>query len=658
MAAHVPRVPKSHDDGSPEAYDGLLARIGAMMDEHHRRMVGDIEQLLEGQDRPPRPLQPSGPAGQGCAAGPAKAEAPPTASPSSGAAGAVAGEGGAAPSSASASWPRSPRGEQSEQPVALLPAPGARQKKLEPAAQARAAEADDLSSSATAQRALKPPAPRTPPKTKLSFMAELLPRGGSIEDLPIARRLSKEKAAVLTPAGKRVLNRMNHNRSKKEKENDVVVEEGPFFHVLRRVVQHPGFDLGCAGVIISNSVLIGLEVDWKTVYDGEMPHMKYLNYACAVFFLVELILRLSLDGFLGFFVHSENRKWNMFDSALVTMSLLDALFIDFFNLGDDATGVSGGLKTLKMLRIVRICRVFRFFAELNHLAVMIIDSLMSLVWALVMLFIVVYVFAIFFTHGVTDKVRSSRTMTPAELELDPIARHFGSLWQTLQTLFQSMLNGISWHVLTDALREVHPTLLVLFLFYISFSMMAVLNVITGVFVDSAVDAARTQREYLVQKEIELKEKWCQEMRSLFHEMDADGSGTVCLSEVRFFFNDDRLRSYFTALGLETQDAERLFLLLDEGETGDIDIDMFLNGCLRLKGTARSIDVYQLLQDNRKMYNRVLDLQEAVATALKGGSVGPSAHAKGSCTPQGDGSKRNSEVQRRDSSGCSIVVEQF
>jgi len=348
----------------------------------------------------------------------------------------------------------------------------------------------------------------------------------------------------------------------------------------------------------------------------------------------------------------------MFDGVLVAMSLLDALLIDLINIGDDATGVSGGLKTLKMLRIVRVCRVFRFFTELSQLALMIIDSVKSLMWALIMLFIVIYVFAIFFIHGVTDKLRSSRTLTPAELELDPIARHFGSLGQTLQTLFQSMLNGISWYTLTDALTEIHPTLLVLFLFYIAFSMLAVLNIITGVFVDNAVETARTQREYLVQKEMELKEKWCQEMRNLFNEMDADGSGTVCLSEVKDFFNDDRVRSYFIALGLETQDAERLFLLLDEDETGDIDIDMFLNGCLRLKGTARSIDVYQLLQDYRKMNNRLLDMQEAVALALKGRSVRPSAFANGSCTPPGGCSKSNSEVQKRDSRGGSIIVKQF
>jgi Ca2+-binding EF-hand superfamily protein len=482
--------------------------------------------------------------------------------------------------------------------------------------------------------------------------------GENLEDMTIARRLSKERAAVLTPASRRVLNKMKRRQQTDENGDVVEAPASPFMKALRRVVGHPGFDLGCAAVIIANSALIGLEVDWKTFSDGEMPHMKALNYVCTVFFFVELMLRMTIDGLFVFFMRSENRSWNMFDAVLVGMSLLDAVIIDLIDMGDDATGVSGGLKTLKMLRIVRVCRVFRFFTELSQLALMIIDSVKSLMWALIMLFIVIYVFGIFFIHGVTDRLRSIRTGTLTVPEQDAVViAHFGNLPTVLQTLFQSMLNGISWYTLTDALETVHPTLVVLFLFYIAFSMLAVLNIITGVFVDNAVETARTQREYLVQKEMELKEKWCQEMRKLFNEMDADGSGTLSLSEVKEFFNDDRVRSYFIALGLETQDAERLFLLLDEEETGDIDIDMFLNGCLRLKGTARSIDVYQLLQDYRKMNNRLLDLQETVGNAVKAPNIRVSTIANGAQASKGGGSKSNSETQKGDSRGGSIIVKQ-
>merc|ERR1712190_23340 len=101
----------------------------------------------------------------------------------------------------------------------------------------------------------------------------------------------------------------------------------------------------------------------------------------------------------------------------------------------------------------------------------------------------------------------------------------------------------------------------LFFFYIAFTILAVLNIITGVFVDNAVETAKTQREFLVQKEMELKERYVSEMRSLFLEIDDDGSGSVTLDEIQEYFEDPRVQSYFQALGLDTHDSERLFKLI-------------------------------------------------------------------------------------------------
>jgi voltage-gated sodium channel len=422
----------------------------------------------------------------------------------------------------------------------------------------------------------------------------------------VAKRLSKEAAQVLTPAGKRQL-----DKSKPRKKIRRSAGDSHRDGLLTYVVVNPSFDLLCAFMIILNSALIGYEIDWRTMSDSEPPHTDIINYVCAAFFFFELVLRMLVETPRGFFLMSENRSWNTFDFALVAMSFVDILLTDIVS-----GSVSQGLRTLKMLRIIRVCRVFRFFAELSQLAMMIVDSIKSLCWALIMLFIVIYVFAILFTHAASDHVRM--VSGGPDARQDKIVQHFGSLGTTIYTLFHSMLNGISWYVLTDALMHLHPTMFVLYLFYIAFTMLAVLNIITGVFVDNAVEAARTQREFLVQKEMELKEKWCEEMRNLFLEMDEDCSGAVSLREVAEFFKDERVWSYFQALGIEAHDAERLFSLLDEDGSGDISVDEFLSGCLRLKGSARSIDVYALLHDQRRLASRfcaIEEAQEAVCGAL-------------------------------------------
>jgi hypothetical protein len=398
--------------------------------------------------------------------------------------------------------------------------------------------------------------------------------------------LSSQAAAAMSPAARRnVVDRLKRRRrvdfSKSLTRRSC----------LKRFIDHPSFDMLCAIMILNNSIIIGYEVQWLTTHETEPAQTKLLGLLCSGFFFVELVLRVLADGIRYFFVLSDNKNWNWFDFALVAMSFFDV--VSMMGKGGQASSIGKGIKTIKMLRIIRVVRVFRFFRELSQLAFMIMDSIKSLVWALIMLGIVIYVFAIFFTHYTAEHVRLQGTSNESKI----IDEHFGNLPLTIYTLFHCMLNGISWYTIPVALYTIPgwtgPFLACGFVGYLAFTLLTVMNIITGVFVDNAVETARTQREFLVQKEMEVKEQWLKEMRKIFLEMDADSSGTVSKDEVNEFCNDDRVQYYLTALGLDVQDTEKLFDLLDEDNDGELELDEFLGGCLRLKGMARSIDVYSL-----------------------------------------------------------------
>merc|ERR550532_573823 len=180
-----------------------------------------------------------------------------------------------------------------------------------------------------------------------------------------------------------------------------------------------------------------------------------------------------------------------------------------------------------------------------------------------------------------------------------------------------MLAGISWGVISDALILVNAFSCVLFFLYIIFTMLAVLNIITGVFVDNAVEIGKTQRDFMVQKEMELKESYIKEIKKLFSSMDADNSNTLNKHEVQKYFEDKSVQSYFQALGLDPHDSERLFNLLDGDESGDVCIDEFVDGCLRLKGQARSIDLYALLVQSGRVEKKLAELTDAVDQVRSG-----------------------------------------
>jgi len=150
-----------------------------------------------------------------------------------------------------------------------------------------------------------------------------------------------------------------------------------------------------------------------------------------------------------------------------------------------------------------------------------------------------------------------------------------------------------------------------FFFYLAFTILALLNINTGACVDTSVETARTQRVKLFEKELELKEQYAKQMRSLFGAMTTNRSGTLNYAEFHEYSQDPRVQGYLSALGLEANDAERLFAILDANNSGDVDVGEFLDGCLRIKGNARSMDVYTMMRDLKILDGRVKALCKSV-----------------------------------------------
>lgn len=370
---------------------------------------------------------------------------------------------------------------------------------------------------------------------------------------------------------------------------------------MGRIVQHSAFDATASLMIFVNSIFIAVETQWMATNLKSPLFVQVMNYFCSFFFFVELIMRMMAYR-IEFFTRPGSRGWNIFDLLLVLVSFVD-LASAFFT-RDPTVDVLQAVKILKMLRIARIFRVFRFSRELSLMALMIVDSMRSLMWAMLMLMLMIFVFAVWFTTNATFYLREyADTSSPtwyqdlqklAPENVNDIKNNFGALYVTTYSLLRSMLGGINWGILCDMLLKMDTISPMLFIFYILFTMLAVLNIVTGVFVDNAGAAAKTQRDYIIEKEREVKETYIRELQNLFWQMDDDESGTLTAEEMQQLVKDPRMAAYFTALGFEPHDCVRLFTLLDTDSSGTVDIEEFLDGCLRLKGFARSIDVHFIM----------------------------------------------------------------
>mmetsp|Transcript_43679 Transcript_43679/g.91209 ORF Transcript_43679/g.91209 Transcript_43679/m.91209 type:complete len:138 (-) Transcript_43679:5-418(-) len=62
------------------------------------------------------------------------------------------------------------------------------------------------------------------------------------------------------------------------------------------------------------------------------------------------------------------------------------------------------------------------------------------------------------------------------------------------------------------------------------------------------------------------------------------------------FHPPAVQAYFEVLGLDVWDAWSFFKLLDLDNGGEVEVEEFLMGCLRLRGPARAIDVGKVIHD--------------------------------------------------------------
>merc|ERR1719191_1749559 len=99
-----------------------------------------------------------------------------------------------------------------------------------------------------------------------------------------------------------------------------------------------------------------------------------------------------------------------------------------------------------------------------------------------------------------------------------------------------------------------------------------MNVITGIFVESALESAQKEKD----------NEFSNTAREMFCHTDEDASGQVSWNEFQKHMDDPEFRDYVRRLGIDPRDAKLLFKLLDNDQSGEIDIEELLVGMVRLR----------------------------------------------------------------------------
>ena len=249
------------------------------------------------------------------------------------------------------------------------------------------------------------------------------------------------------------------------------------------IAYNKGFELFITGIIILNSVLIGVET-----YTDNLT-VKMIQQGILYIFTFEILLRfIAARSIKEFFCDG----WNVFDLTLVLIGYIpETLFAS-----------ASMMTALRVLRVFRILRLLRTSKEIKLIVTVLVKSMTSMFYNLVLFLIFVYLYAI-------AGVSMFRLPDPTTLEGEQLAKYeklmevapnapsnspdpFGDLGEAIFTLFRE-LTGEDWtdlrynHITASEYGLIHVNSAVITTYHVSWFCLAaflLLNLVTGAVINN------------------------------------------------------------------------------------------------------------------------------------------------------------------------------
>jgi len=292
----------------------------------------------------------------------------------------------------------------------------------------------------------------------------------------------------------------------------------------------------------------------------------------------------------------------LFDCLVVALQVVDVIGTNLtVGTKPSAIGFVGTLRLLRLARVARIFRTFRLIPELRTMSQCIQGTMTSLCCCLVFIFLSVYVASLVLLQTVLNHQQAGADTLQGTFDVSPELTHwYGSLVRTMLTLYECINSGLSWdEALQPIIVGISPAAAVFFIFYIAFSLITLMNIVTSIVVEKVFSSAQTEHiKYMASL-----------IGEAFTRADDDKSGQITLEEFADQLESFELQSYFRMIDVDPAEVSGLFSLLDADGSGSVDFMEFLSGCVRIQGAAKAIDLLLLIHENKHM-NRWLRGQVA------------------------------------------------
>jgi len=171
------------------------------------------------------------------------------------------------------------------------------------------------------------------------------------------------------------------------------------------------------------------------------------------------------------------------------------------------------------------------------------------------------------------------------------------------TLYMSITGGVDWWEVQRVMLRIGTPYGVLFALYVAIMFFALLNIVTGIFVNDAVEMTQRDRDVILRLENEKRREAIQSLKNIFAELDT-GSGVLTLEDFSASLETPQMAALLSCLGLDVTDTVGLFEALDMDGSDGLDIKEFVKGCMQLRGQAKTVDMVTLMRENKRLMKKV------------------------------------------------------
>lgn len=365
---------------------------------------------------------------------------------------------------------------------------------------------------------------------------------------------------------------------------DLATEDNTFNEsCFAKIANNEYFQNLTLSIITLNALWISVDTEWNHSVlekaDGSLPLEPFStgveNFFCG-YFTIEVLLR--------FFSYRRKRycladKWFVFDTFLVAFMILETWLLPLIETltaqeGGSSLSSFSALRLLRLLRLTRMVRLMRHVPELMILCKGIVAATQAVFFILLFLVLVMYVFAIIFTSSIGKPNSPECDEESEDFNPDSAKYIFGSMGDSMMTLFTNGVLGDNLNATTAAILEEGLFMFWVFNAFFAISSMTLLNMLVGVLCEviagTAEEEMNTINEYAIRECLEVA----------FNDLDENHDGMVSKAEWHAIKTNPKILGPFTAagwdpdrIGEELDGMEKVIFQKKAGREGTISLSM-------------------------------------------------------------------------------------